>query len=78
MAEIFRAEVLTDLGNPKLRHACLQLITKLRLENCMLNETKDGPEEYNRNNLKPDNKVVVVKELTEKHSCSEKEFKEML
>jgi hypothetical protein len=43
MGEEFRNDVLADSGNPTLKNACLNLITKLRLENNILNKQKDGP-----------------------------------
>ena len=37
IGDIMRTEVLADIGNPRLKQACLAMITKLRLENAMLN-----------------------------------------
>lgn len=78
MGEIFRAEVLTDLGTPALRHACLQLITKLRVENALLSEEKDGKATVNRSLLRPEDLEVppVVEEKTYKDS--EEEYKDMM
>lgn len=78
MGEIFRAEVLSDQGNPALRHACLQLITKLRLENAILNEQKSGPETQVRTLLRPENdRLSTVKEST-READPEKEFANMM
>jgi hypothetical protein len=37
IGDMLRTEVLADIGNPRLKQACLSMITKLRLENAMLN-----------------------------------------
>jgi hypothetical protein len=77
MGEIFRAEVLTDLGTPALRHACLQLITKLRVESAILSEEKDEKAPVNRSLLRPeDPEALVVEE--KKYKDSEEEYKDMM
>jgi hypothetical protein len=53
IGEMLRTEVLNDIGNPKLKQACLAMITKLRLENAMLNPQKTGPATHLINLINP-------------------------
>jgi len=43
MGNVLRAEVLSDMGDSSLKRLCLDFITKLRLDNNLLNPDKDGP-----------------------------------
>jgi len=60
MGDIFRTEVLADIGNPRLKQACLAMITKLRLENSMLNKPKTGPATLVYSILNPGAETVPV------------------
>ena len=53
MSDCLRAGVMDDIGNPTLKQVCLNLITKLRIEDNMLNEQKTGPVEVK----KPEKKI---------------------
>lgn len=39
---MLREDIIKDSGHPKLKAKCLDLITKLRLEASILNESKTG------------------------------------
>jgi hypothetical protein len=53
MGEQFRNDVLADQGNPTLKNACINLITKLRLENNILNNDKSGPATFAKSSINP-------------------------
>lgn len=42
MTEVLREDIIRDCGHPKLKAKCLDLITKLRIEASILNESKTG------------------------------------
>ena len=46
MAEALREEIIKDTGHPKLKAKCLDLISKLRVEQAVLNVTKTGKAPY--------------------------------
>lgn len=46
MANVVRTDVLNDMGDSTLKKVCLDLITKLRLDNNLLNDAKDGPSTF--------------------------------
>ena len=46
MAEALREEIIKDTGHPKLKAKCLDLISKLRVEQAVLNVTKTGKAAY--------------------------------
>ena len=61
IGEELRVTVMKDIGNPVLKQVCLNLITKLRLETAMLNETKTGPATLSKNNLRAEQPVSEFK-----------------
>jgi len=58
MGDCLRASVLDDIGDPTLKQVCLNLLTKLRIEDNMLNEEKTGPSK----NLKNESKLEIATE----------------
>jgi len=64
MVKVLRRDIMDDQGNSNLKKKVLDLITNLRLEEQLLNDTKTGPNSNKKGNFKYSSTMKVLNKTT--------------